>query len=124
MDCREFHLFLITTNVVIILFMVYAIIKVLKEAAEEEAENRFYSVGNKIFPKIVPKQISALEAFSTFSLDLTRLISLPETSFTHEILNELQPIHWKVNGHLKRTEKLKITSAQAGKQKLSKLKFH
>ena len=38
MDCREFHLFLITTNVVIILFMVYAIIKVLKEAAEEEAE--------------------------------------------------------------------------------------
>jgi len=25
---------------------------------------------------------------------------------------------------LKRTEKLKITSAQAGKQKLSKLKFH
>jgi hypothetical protein len=50
---------------------------------------------------VVPNQISAFEAYTSFTLDLTRLISQVEDHwFTHSVLNELQPVQRRINQYL------------------------
>jgi hypothetical protein len=68
-----FYSFLVAVNVVIILYLIYAVATVLFELAKEEqkAPNDRYKC--KVL-KIVPNQKSAKEAYNHFSISLNRLI--------------------------------------------------
>jgi|APCry1669189241_1035207.scaffolds.fasta_scaffold81143_1 hypothetical protein len=95
-----FYYFLITVNVVIILYLIYAVATVIFELAEEEKKvpkNRY----NCKFPKIVPNQKSAKEAYNHFSISLNRLIrDHQESLFTSHIMNHLQPLQQMINCYL------------------------
>ena len=67
-----FYYFLIMVNVVIILYLIYAVATVIFELAEEEKKvpKKRY---NCKFPKIVPNQKSAKEAYNHFSISLNSI---------------------------------------------------
>ena len=99
-----FYYFLITVNVVIILYLIYAVATVIFELAEEEKKvpkNRYNCKYNCKFPKIVPNQKSAKEAYNHFSISLNRLIrDHQESLFTSHIMNHLQPLQQMINCYL------------------------
>jgi hypothetical protein len=95
-----FYTLLITVIVVIILYLCYAIAKVVFELANEE-QNANKSKCNCKTSKVVPNQKSAKEAYNSFSTSLNRLSrNHPESLFTFHIMNHLQPVEKVFYGYL------------------------
>jgi hypothetical protein len=95
-----FYTLLITINIVIILYLCYAIARVVLELANEE-QNANKMKCNCKTSKVVPNQKSAKEAYNSFSTSLNRLIrNHPESLFTFHIMNHLQPIEKVINCYL------------------------
>ena len=95
-----FYTLLITINIVIILYLCYAVARVVLELANEE-QNANKTKCNCKTSKVVPNQKSAKEAYNSFSTSLNRLIrNHPESLFTFHIMNHLQPIEKVINCYL------------------------
>jgi hypothetical protein len=93
----------ITTLVLALIAILYGIGKLACHFVDTplDWEKQSKNSHREILHQVVPHRKTAIEAYSSFSLDLTRLISRYEQhQFTYNLLNELQPLQRKLNKFL------------------------
>ena len=97
---------LIAVNIAIFLIIGCSVLKLawIKTRMAEQRDSPNIYKCNKCTDEIldiVPHQVTAFQAYSSFTLDLTRLISKQEENqFTYNLFNELQPVQRRINRFL------------------------
>lgn len=122
LECKKIEMFLITTNVVIILFLLYAIAKAIKELNEMAKEldeiEQICSRCRERVGKTKLKQISPIEVYLLLVNDINKLSDNKEYNlFTLQILNELYHTQNRINRFLVNKRNNTPTANQFQKQK-------